>query len=296
MTPGKGVSTRVLQQLWNYEPIRRAARVLGLWERRHRREFADDRERADVLIVSVPKSGRTWHRLMLGYYLARSCGQPEASALKLAFLCRKAGTRRVVYSHNGVSFLDWLPASNPVVASSELWRDKHVLFIVRNPRDVLVSAYHHYQFRTATFRRPISDFIRRPETGIAKVLTAHHRWHEGRGLAASFQVTSYERMHAAPEAVLRDTLGFIGVKRIDAALLAETVEFCRFEKMRAYEAADRFGSARLRNEGGDRNSSKVREGRVGAYGEHLSEADQRFLDEYIRRLGDPFQTQYVSPA
>jgi hypothetical protein len=93
------------------------------------------------------------------------------------------------------------------LASPELWRGKDVLLLIRNPRDVLVSAYHHYQFRTATFRRPISDFIRRPETGIAKILAAHHRWHDNRSLAASFRVASYERMHRSPEAVLRETLG-----------------------------------------------------------------------------------------
>jgi hypothetical protein len=76
------------------------------------------------------------------------------------------------------------------------------------------------------------------------------------------------------------------------ALIAETVEFCRFEKMQEYEAADRFGSARLRNETGERSAAKVREGRVGAYKEHLSEADQQYIDEYVNRVGDPFALCY----
>ena len=288
----KQVRTQLLQPLWNYETVRRVARALGVWEQRHRMEFARDRERFDVLVISVPKSGRTWHRLMLGYYLARCCGEPDTRSLKLARLCRKAGTRRVGYSHNGVSFLDWLPASNPVVASSDMWRGKHVLLIVRNPRDVLVSAYHHYQFRTATFRRPISEFIRRPETGITKILTAHHRWHRHQGLAASFQVAAYEEMHAAPHSVLRDTLELIGIVTPSEDLIAETVEFCRFEKMQKYEAADRFGSARLRNEVGDQNAAKVREGRIGSYKDHLSEADQRYIADYVASVGDPFEAYY----
>jgi len=288
MKPTSQTQGRVLQRLWAYQPVRQLARAMGVWERRHRNEFAYDRERSDVLVVSIPKSGRTWHRLMLGYYLARSCGEAEDRALKLVHLCRKARTKRVSYSHNGVSFLDWLPASSPVVASPELWSGKEVLLLVRDPRDVLVSAYHHYQFRTATFQRPISDFIRRPETGIAKLMTAHHRWHDNRRFAASFQVASYECMHQDPNAVLRQTLSLIGLTEVDEALIGETVEFCRFEKMQQYEATDRFGSARLRNESGDARSAKVREGRVGSYRSHLSQEDQSFIDDYIGRAGDPF--------
>lgn len=280
--------TQLLQRLWAYQPVRQLARLIGVWERRHRQEFAYDRERSDVLVVSIPKSGRTWHRLMLGYYLAKSCGEAESRALRLAHLCKKARTKRVSYSHNGVSFVDWLPPSSPVIASPELWSGRHVLLLVRDPRDVLVSAYHHYQFRTATFQRSISDFIRRPETGIAKLMTAHHRWHDDQHLALSFQVASYERMHEDPHAVLRETLLLIGLTEIDEALIGETVEFCRFENMQRYEATDRFGSARLRNESGDPKSAKVREGRIGSYKSHLSQADRDYIDEFIRRVGDPF--------
>jgi hypothetical protein len=43
--------------------IRRAEKI-------YRREFERDRNLAEFFVLSFPKSGRTWHRALLGSYLA----------------------------------------------------------------------------------------------------------------------------------------------------------------------------------------------------------------------------------
>jgi alcohol sulfotransferase len=264
-------------------------------EQRYRRQFASERAAAEILVLSFPKAGRTWHRLLLGHYLTQLCGVPESHALNLSELCARAKIRPVVYSHNGANFLDGLPPSSPVIACPSLWRDRHVLLLVRDPRDIVVSAYHHAAFRSRSFAGTLSAFVRDPHFGIEKILTAFNRWHGNRHLASSFTALSYEAMHADPHRVLAATLDVLGVSPIDRRLAARSVVFCAFENMQKYEKADFFDSPRLSNATGDARASKVRSGRVGAFPDHLAEDDLRWIDDCSRRLGDPFRELY-SPA
>lgn len=249
-----------------------------------------------TFVLSFPKCGRTWHKLMVGYYLARLSGASERSAFKVARLCSRVGIKPVQYSHNDTGFKDGLPPSSRLVASPYLWKGRPVLFLVRNPRDVLVSAYHHATLRSSTrFHGTISEFIRRPDTGIAKVLSAYNRWHDNLGLAAAYRVHSYEEMHRDAGAVLTSSLEFFGLTAIEAALVDDAVEFCRFDKMQSYERLDLFGAKQLRNDPGDPLAAKVREGRVGSYKGVLAPADLDFIESTIARIGDPFAEYYREP-
>jgi hypothetical protein len=246
------------------------------------------------MVISFPKSGRTWHRVMLGRYLAKSSGRSERDAFALDKLCAAANIQPIAYSHNGANFDDGLLPTHPLFAAPALWQDRSVLLIVRNPKDILVSAYHHARFRNLTFAGTLSEFVRDPRTGISKIMAALSRWHGNRSLASSFDVVSYEGMHRTPEQILRSTLLRAGVSHIDDALVSETVEFCRFEKMQEYERTDYFMTGRLSNPSNDPRANKVRVGRVGGYRDHLSAADEAFIEDHVRSVGDPFNTLMAS--
>lgn len=244
---------------------------------------------AESFVLSFPKCGRTWHRLMLGYYVARHVGADPKRALDLAALCEQAGLKRPYYAHNGSNPTDFLPNTSKIVGSPIQWRGKDVLVLVRDPRDAMVSAYFHVARREGQFDGTISEFIRTPGFGIEKLLTAWNRWHDNRRLARRFEVASYERMHQAPDIELARMLTILGLPEVDPVLLQEAVDFSSFDNMRKYEAQSYFGQhqamAKVSN---DPQSAKVRKGRVGSYGEHLSAEDVSFINSEITRLGDPF--------
>jgi hypothetical protein len=238
-------------------------------------------------VLSVPKAGRTWHRVMLGYYLTRLIDCDPRKALELSFLSQRAGLKQITYTHNGAGYSDRLPVSSSLVASPLEWAGRDVLLIVRNPADVLVSAYYYVRFREGRFEGSLSDFIRQQNTGIVKLLAAVNRWYDNRHLARSFEVVSYEQMHRNPGQALRQALHFAGVREIDQELVAEAVEFAGIENMRRYEDEDYFGSEILRKEVMDLRGRKVREGRVGSSRE-LKEEDRAVIEEAIQRFGNPF--------
>jgi hypothetical protein len=238
-------------------------------------------------VLSVPKAGRTWHRVMLGYYLTRLVECDPRKALDLSFLAERAGLKQIAYSHNGAGYSDRLPLPSLLIASPLEWAGRDVLLIVRNPADILVSAYYYVRFHERRFEGSLSDFIRRENTGIVKLLVALNRWYDNRHLAASFDVVSYEQMHQNPGLVLRRSLNFMGLYEVDQKLVEEAVEFARIENMRRYEDNDYFRSEVLRIESTDQRARKVREGRIGSSSK-LSDADRAVIADTLRRFRDPF--------
>lgn len=247
---------------------------------------------AGLVVLSFPKSGRTWHRLMLGCYLSKLADVRPEEAIDPSRLSLTLGAGSIAYTHNGANFTDGVLPSDARVADPTVWSGRRVLLIVRDPRDVLVSAYHHARYRDCIFERPIEEFIRAPTTGIDKVLTALNRWHQGSDLAEKFKVISYEQMHRNPVDALRSTLSLIELPIEERALL-ESVEFAKFANMKAYEELGIFADGRMRNVTGTAQGAKVRAGRVGGFTEHLSESDIDYIAKRTSVIGDPFAQFYM---
>jgi hypothetical protein len=251
--------------------------------------------RAGIVVLSYPKSGRTWHNLMLGHYLATASGAPETDALKLSVLCERLDIPLISYTHGGAYFSDAVPSRHPSVGDGEMLRGKRVLVLTRDPRDILVSAYFHAHDRAGLWFLGLSDFVRNDRTGINKILSAYARWFAARDLAAAFEVTAYEDMHADPAAALRQVLRLAGVP-IDETRIEASVAFASFDNMRRMEEGDFFRDKIMRASGSSPEARKVRSGRVGGHCEHLTDADLAFVAEAIRRAGGPIAKRYAHPA
>lgn len=263
---------------------------LNLWIREHRfaKRMRLANEKYSSFVISIPKSGRTWHRLMLGYYLTRAIGRSPEDSLKLDDLCEYSKIPPVVYSHNATSFSDKLPSTSRLIASAEEWKNRNVMLLVRDNRDVLVSAYFHCRYREKSFDGSMSEYIRNPFVGIVKLLTALNRWDQTRHLAASFEALSYEQMRANPLAILRKTLLFSGIENPVESFMNDTIEFTRMENLRKLEKSDFFRSVEMQNKSDDPRASKVRKGEVGGFREHLSQDDLDFIAEKEEQFSNPF--------
>ena len=270
----------------------------NLWirERRFAQRMREANAKYDFFVISLPKSGRTWHRLMLGYYLARAAGQPPSNSLDLDSLCEQNDIRPLRYSHNCSSFSDKLPPSSNVVASPIEWANKGVLLLIRDLRDVLVSGYFHCRYREKSFDGTISEYVRNPFVGIDKLLTTLNRWYGQRHLARKVSIISYEQMHQDPETALYFSLDFLGIHNPDAGLIKEAIDFGRFENLQKLESSNFFSAVEMRPLSTDPRGRKIRSGQVGKYREHLSEDDLAFIAERERDLPNPFSPEASSIA
>ena len=104
-----------------------------------------------------------------------------------------------------------------------------------------------------------------------------------------FSLLRYESLRAAPVEQFRLLLALLGEGRPDTLILREAIDFSRFENMQEMEAAGAFDSKILRaGDIRDPESFKVRRGKVGGYREYLSEEDQKYATEAMKRLDRRF--------
>jgi len=223
----------------------------------------------DLYVVSYPKCGRTWLRAILCEYLQRSGVEqpPRGDPLCL----RLPGERRLKFDHDAGN---WVPAprrADRLRFDAERYAGRRVVFLVRDPRDVLVSSWYHLRYRERIYRGSLDDFAMEPLVGIGKVLAFMRLWLEHREAPSAFLLLRYEDLHADALAGAARVLEFAGCP-VDRARLAAAVDAARFEKMKRREAAAGDAEEPWRRPGvaGEDASMKVRRGQVGGYREEFT--------------------------
>ena len=89
------------------------------------------RERnADAFIVSYPKTGRTWLRVMLGHYMAGKVPGGQDRLLDTYGLSESAGLKRTIFTHDGPFLLFSGAPYQQQEYHDKTYRSRDVVFIV----------------------------------------------------------------------------------------------------------------------------------------------------------------------
>jgi len=245
---------------------------------------------ADFLIISPAKAGRTWLRVMLNKYLSLHYGVP----FSLDDLHRQnAEIPSIVYEHwlwfhlRLATFRQWL-RGRYIIPTRVLARKKLIL-LVRDPRDILVSAFFQESTREHKHKKTnlsLSAFVRNRRRGIRSIVRVLNLIYRKIRKQPGFLLLRYEELRADPATELTRIIRFAGIAVKDREI-AEAVSFAAFDNMRRMEESDSAKSSKLRP--GDRRnpeSFKVRKGKVGGFVDYLSERDIIYVNEQICRL-DP---------
>ncbi len=249
-------------------PKRIKSRVMNAWK------FAT----TQYVVVSYPKSGRTWLRAVLTFYFEARYGLESPPLLEFAnlhYLDRRIP--KIFFTH------DDDPNARPeaLARDKSRYRKKSVLFLVRDPRDVCVSMYFHRQKREQDLDRPIFDFATGADGGLQTVIGFLNIWAEALPGIPHSHLLSYESMHSQPEQTLAEALRFMG-EEPDPASVAQAIERARFDELQAMERAGAFESGRLTpSDVEDPDSFKVRRGKVGGYRDYFDGVQREKLDALV---------------
>jgi hypothetical protein len=209
----------------------------------------------DGWLVSFPKSGRTWLRVMLDELGIEIPVTHDGSDYK-----------------NPVHFTELKPCGGS-------FSGRKVIFLVRDPRDVVVSYYFELKKRQKAYAGSIEDFIKDPRYGIERVIHFNKAWFR-QNVCSEFLVLSYEQLHQTPEAALSCVTRFLGNPRL-AWLVRRAVKKCSFDTMKKQErsgaVSHKFGKAMLPGDINDPESYKVRKGVTGGFREYLSKKGNRMV-------------------
>jgi len=246
------------------------------------------RSKVDVYVVSYRKSGRTWLRYLLGKIIEKKYNIPvemksfRYSDLSSEFInLNENNIPRIIFCHDE----DNKDASvNDLRFNKKVYKDKKIVFLVREPKDVLTSHYLHKKNRNLTYDKIISEFIRDPKYGIDKLIKFMNLWENNRDLAGKFLLMKYEDMKEDTKSEVKKFLDFIGLN-VEEEIIDWAIEESRFEKMKEIEiknTLENVSSPELRAGNLDNEDSfKVRKGKVGGYSEYMSKEDVEFINQRV---------------
>ncbi len=244
----------------------------------------------DIFILSFPKCGRTWLALQIARAIQQHFGLADTGTIKLskmAELCKDAPRIRIAHDdspHRKKPF--------ELAESKKKYAGKKVIFLARDPRDVLVSSYFHRRksvvytkpplFGAKTRKAPVafegelSDFIHTDAGGFDTLLRFYNIWAKNRHVPKDFLLVRYEDMHADPQKQLARIMQFIGMPDVSTEVIDEAVRYASFDNMRNMEKADRFKVRPA--EVTDESSFKVRRGKVKGYIDYLKPEEVELLN------------------
>jgi hypothetical protein len=242
---------------------------------------------AGVVLLSYPKCGRTWLRMMLGRTLALHYGLEDANYLANDLPTGTDGRApRIRVSHDDNP--QWKEPGT-LARSKRRYRRQRVVFLVRDPRDVVVSMYFERTRREQVAVGSMADFLEAPVGSLPTILEYYNLWASHRSQPRDFLLVRYEDLQREAAVELRRLLDFIGVREVSDAHIAAGVEFASFDNMRAMEMREDFGSGRLRpRDRSDAESFKTRKGVVGGYVDYLEPAQIERVEGLVSERLDPF--------
>ncbi len=243
----------------------------------------DALDSAEIVVISFPKCGRTWLRVMMAKAISAHWGLPMelSEDLQLTGFCEvERRIPRINFWHD-----DRVARRSPTELSSDKswYRGRKVVFLTRDLRDTIVS---HYFQRTRRPGNPYSgelgEFLAADEGSLRTCIEFWNIWHASRSVPDGFLLTSYERLAAGTTAELRRVLQFCGLPNPAVGTLREAVDFGSFDRMRTMELADALRSEKLRPGSlEDPESYKTRRGIIGGYREYLTSEQIAWTDALI---------------
>src|SRR5437773_8933866 len=197
------------------------------WTRRNFSSRARELSGGDVIILSVPKSGRTWLRAFLCAYFCKRFG--------LEFTLRPGrydlpGFPRVVFSHDLFEHRTkgdrWDRVRGKyLVPRRELKRAK-IILLARDPRDCFVSLYLQLTRRDPNAparlrQKSVSEMLRDENFGMRAIISTMNDWLSEFSKRNNFILVRYEALRASPAENFRDLLAVLGEASPDANIFQE---------------------------------------------------------------------------
>ncbi len=275
-----------------------------------RKHDIDIHENAEYCLISFPGCGRTWLRVMIKKALQLHFGLNSRDIFDLTFKeiaeenleLADASLPRIEVSHDDDAF--W---RNPgeLIKSKEIYKNKKVILLIRDPRDVVVSSYFKRSCRVVLdnvknyppelakrvkpYKGTLHQYIRERIGGFETLLRFYNIWAENRHVPRECLLVRYEDVRKDPRGELRRILNFLGLKSASDEVIDEAIKFSSFENMRRMEESleySHLGHFLTPADRNDKDSYETRRGKVGGFVDYFNKKDIEYLNKRMRSLSD----------
>ena len=261
-------------------------------------EQFDKLQRADIVVVSFGKSGRTWLRVMISHLFRVMYGLPENAVLGFDnFHNLNKSVPKTFFTHD-----NYIKDFTGDLHSKAPFYDKRVVLLARDPRDVAVSQFFQWKFRIKPTKVAINnypaqgsdislfDFVMGDNGGSMQAVTDYlNLWAREVSKMQHFHLLRYEDLRARPREELRALLDFMRVDATDAQVNA-AVDYSSYENMKKMEGAQQFrlaGGRMMPRDKDNPDSFKVRRAKVGGYRDYFTDEEVAAIDRRLAETLDP---------
>ena len=234
---------------------------------RHKALLSNPSYHDDLYIVSFPKSGATWMNFLMANIHLRSIGDNrKVNFFNIHdFIPDIHVTRHV--KKNILSF----PGFRIIKSHSDYNPYYHkVIYIIRNPLDVMVS-YYLFLKGLKIYNGTLSMFIRNDKYGIKAWVRHVKGWMNLTSADVSFITISYEGLKRDAVITLESLYNKMGYN-IAGEVINYAVCESSFEKMRASELEYGYGGRTV-----GKSFVFMRKGKSGGWKQDLSHEDVQFI-------------------
>lgn len=244
-----------------------------------------------LLIVGYPKVGNTWFGVMLRRMLVSAYRIPEKqwSFALDAHLQRQYKVPRVQMSHAMPQFNT--QSASQLDVRTKLAKNSRLVFLMRDPRDTLVSLYFDQSFRSQQFYGSLDAMIRDPVYGVEKLLKFYCAWDEAWCESNDQIMVRYEDLHQDPLGIMKNTWAFAQLAHLRSDQLQEAIAFGRFDNMRRIEIDCQVQQGWLRKKDNVTCAEglKTRCGRIAQYAEYMEPATLAYVNSCLSTLPERFK-------
>ncbi len=261
-------------------------------------EQFDKLQKADIVVVSFGKSGRTWLRVMISHLFRVMYKLPENALLGFDnFHNLNRAVPKIFFTHD-----NYIKDFTGDFTSKKPFYNKRVILLARDPRDVAVSQFFQWKFRIKPTKVAINnyppmgtdvslfDFITGDNGGSMRAVSDYlNLWANESDRVSHFHLLRYEDLRAEPHRELRQLLEFMQVDASEEHVNA-AVEYSAYENMKKMESKQQFrlaGGRMMPRDKDNPNSYKVRRAKVGGYRDYFSDEEVAAIDAHLADTLDP---------
>jgi alcohol sulfotransferase len=294
-TVRKKLSRRILHWRMRGQPeaeiLREERKLRGV-------EQFDKLQKADIVVVSFGKSGRTWLRVMVSHLFRVMYDLPENAILGFDnFHNLNRAVPKIFFTHD-----NYIKDFTGDFETKEPFYGKRVILLARDPRDVAVSQFFQWKFRIKPTKVAINnyppmdsdislfDFVTGDNGGSMHAVTDYlNLWAKEADKVEHFHLLRYEDLRAEPHRELRRLLDFMQVDASEEHVNA-AVEYSSYENMKKMESRQQFrlaGGRMMPRDKDNPDSYKVRRAKVGGYRDYFTDEEVAAIDRQLAETLDP---------